>query len=60
MSNDNVTPMDANVYDKEINDTIPYYQEFFNQTLDIVEQYISGNIKWLDLGCGTGKAEIKR
>lgn len=57
MANDNATPMAAKVYDKEISNVIPYYQEFYNQTLDIVEQYSSGNIKWLDLGCGTGSLE---
>lgn len=57
MSNDNATPLAAKVYDKEISNTIPYYQEFYNQTLDIVEQYNSSGIKWLDLGCGTGTLE---
>ena len=34
MNNDNTTPMAAGVYDKEINNTIPYYE----QTLDVIEQ----------------------
>ena len=57
MSNDNATPLAANVYDKEINHTIPYYQEFYHQTLDIIEQCSFSNINWLDLGCGTGTLE---
>lgn len=55
--NDNITPLAANEYDKKINNTIPYYQEFYNQTLDIVEQCDFGHVKWLDLGCGTGNLE---
>lgn len=57
MSSDNATPLVAKLYDKEINNTIPYYGEFYDQTLDVIEQYKSGKIKWLDLGCGTGTLE---
>ncbi len=57
MSNDNTTPVAARFYDREINKTIPYYREFYAQTLDVIEQYKSGKIKWLDLGCGTGALE---
>lgn len=57
MKNDNTTPMTAKEYDKKINDTIPYYSEFYNQTLDIIEQCDFGRIEWLDLGCGTGSLE---
>lgn len=57
MSSDNATPFVAKLYDKEINNTIPYYGEFYDQTLDVIEQYKSGKIKWLDLGCGTGTLE---
>ena len=38
MKNDNTTPMAAGVYDKEINNTIPYYEQFYEQTLDVIEQ----------------------
>lgn len=55
--NDNITPLAANEYDKKINNTIPYYQEFYNETLDIVEQCDFSHVKWLDLGCGTGNLE---
>ncbi len=37
MNNDNTTPMAAGVYDKEINNTIPYYEQFYEQTLDVIE-----------------------
>lgn len=57
MINDNTTPMTAEEYDKKINDTIPYYPDFYDQTLDIVEQCGFRQIDWLDLGCGTGSLE---
>lgn len=57
MNNDNSTPISANEYDKKINQTIPYYSEFYTQTLDVVEQCGFKGIDWLDLGCGTGSLE---
>ena len=57
MENDNTTPMAASEYDKKINQTIPYYSEFYSQTLDIVEQCEFEKMNWLDLGCGTGTLE---
>lgn len=57
MMNDNTTPIAAKEYDQKINHTIPYYSEFYNQTLDIVEQCNFQQINWLDLGCGTGSLE---
>lgn len=57
MANDNTTPLAAKDYDQKINNTIPYYQEFYRQTLDIVRQRNFSNINWLDLGCGTGTLE---
>ena len=55
--NDNTTPMAAKEYDKKINDTIPYYPDFYYQTVDVVEQCNFEKIRWLDLGCGTGSLE---
>ena len=46
MANDNATPLRAMEYDKKINNTIPYYNEFYNQILDIVEQYNFRNLIW--------------
>ena len=57
MSLDNTTPMAAREYDQKINATIPYYPEFYEQTLDVVEQCHFESLDWLDLGCGTGTLE---
>ena len=55
--NDNSTPLSAGEYDSQINKTIPFLSEFYVQTIDVVEQCGYGQIRWLDLGCGTGTLE---
>ena len=57
--NDNTTPMPAAEYDENINRTIPYYNEFYVQTFDVVTQCGYSQLDWLDLGCGTGTLEEK-
>lgn len=54
---DNTTPINAGDYDKSINNTLPYYSEFFEQTFDVIEQWKPDVLDWLDLGCGTGTLE---
>lgn len=49
--------MAAKEYDKKINATIPYYTDFYDQTIDVVEQCKFDKMDWLDLGCGTGSLE---
>ena len=53
----NTTSFLAKEYDNAINNTIPYYQEFYNQTFDIVEECHFEKIAWLNLGGGTGSLE---
>ncbi|MDD5936688.1 MAG: class I SAM-dependent methyltransferase [Clostridiales bacterium] len=57
MTNDNTTPITAKEYDKKINATIPYLQEFYTQTMDVIEQCGFSKFTWMDLGCGTGTLE---
>lgn len=46
-------------YDKKIKMTIPYYEEFYKQVIDIVKIQFDKSLTWLDVGCGTGKmAEV--
>jgi len=50
----NTTPMSAEEYDSKIEKTIPFYTEFYKQTIDLIKAFGFSNAKWLDTGCGTG------
>lgn len=52
---DNKSAFHANEYDKKIKQTIPYYNEFYEQIIDLVKTFHYNSISWLDVGCGTGK-----
>jgi tRNA (cmo5U34)-methyltransferase len=41
-------------YDLQIIDTIPYYESFHNETLNIIKVILERPNIWLDTGCGTG------
>ena len=53
--NDNISAFDAAEYDNEIKRTIPYYEDFYRQVVDIAKIQFAKPVKWLDAGCGTGK-----
>lgn len=46
---------DPEEYDGKIRQTLPYYEEFYQQVTDILKIAEKKEISWLDLGCGTGK-----
>ena len=46
---------DAFEYNDKVEKTVPYYNEFFKQIIDIVDVLEFKDIDWLDIGCGTGK-----
>ncbi len=51
---DNKSSHKASEYDKDVKDTIPYYELFHNETIDLVKT-VKPEVKcWLDTGCGTG------
>ena len=52
--NDNTTPHKALVYDEQVSKTIPEYELFHNQIIDLVSTYNDSPSSWLDTGCGTG------
>lgn len=46
----------AESYDRDILNTIPYYDEVYNQIADVVSvTFLNKAVSWLDIGCGTGK-----
>ena len=53
-NNDNSSSHRSEVYDLQITDTIPYYESFHDETLNIVKIILSEPKIWLDTGCGTG------
>lgn len=50
----NTTPLSATEYDANIENTIPFYYEFYRQTIDLIKSFKIHEGKWLDTGCGTG------
>ena len=53
-NNDNSTPHTSSEYDKQILKTIPYYDRFHMETINIISAFIPKPKFWLDTGCGTG------
>lgn len=46
----------AESYDRDILNTIPYYDEIYTQIADVVSTaFLNKAVSWLDIGCGTGK-----
>lgn len=45
----------AEEYDARIRQTLPYYDEFYEQIVSILETAGAREVSWLDIGCGTGK-----
>lgn len=52
--NDNRSSHRSEDYDHEIRDTIPYYDSFHSETINIVKTILKEPKIWLDTGCGTG------
>lgn len=45
----------AEEYDARIRQTLPYYEEFYEQVIDVLDGSGRKHVLWLDVGCGTGK-----
>lgn len=42
-------------YDQKIRQTLPYYEDFYKQVIELVKTVYDRDVNWLDVGCGTGK-----
>jgi tRNA (cmo5U34)-methyltransferase len=51
---DNSTPHSAATYDAQVRNTIPYYNVFHEQTINLIKAMDLQPRTWLDTGCGTG------
>ena len=51
----NSTPFSVAEYDKQIKRTLPFFEEIYQQIVDIVKVLNLQSLQWLDVGCGTGK-----
>jgi len=51
---DNTTPHKAANYDVDVRKTVPFYDQFYCQTIDLVKSARPDVKVWLDSGCGTG------
>ena len=52
--NDNKTPHKSSEYDIKVRKTIPFYECFHQQTINLIKTIKPNVKKWLDTGCGTG------
>ena len=51
---DNTTPYRASEYDRKVRQTIPFYEMFHAETIDLIRLVKPEAKTWLDTGCGTG------
>jgi len=51
---DNITPHSSEEYDEKVRKTIPYYENFQKETIDLIKTVKPECKFWLDTGCGTG------
>lgn len=52
---DNISAFCSSEYDRKIRQTIPYYDEFYKEVIGLVKVLQKSAVKWLDIGCGTGR-----
>lgn len=56
---DNSTPHKSSEYNNEIRKTIPFYDFFLEETIDLIKMLKPSVKTWLDTGCGTGTLVTK-
>jgi tRNA (cmo5U34)-methyltransferase len=53
-ASDNATPHNSIDYDKQVRQTIPFYETMQRETVDVIRTVLPDVKCWLDTGCGTG------
>lgn len=57
---DNKSSFNSDIYDDNIRRVIPYYDEIYNQIIDLIQTYFENKpVSLLDTGCGSGIMGIK-
>lgn len=56
---DNTTPHSTSEYDEKVRKTIPFYECFHAETIDLVKTLKPDVRGWLDTGCGIGGLILK-
>ena len=56
---DNASAHTSKSYDAEIRGTIPYYDSFHNETINLIKRIAKRPQLWIDTGCGTGNLVVK-
>lgn len=51
---DNTTPYQSDLYDAHVIKTLPYYESYHNETINLIKSLPNKPEIWLDTGCGTG------
>ena len=51
---DNLSPYSAHEYEEGLRKTIPFHQQIYSETVDLVRHARPEVRNWLDTGCGTG------
>ena len=52
---DNLSAFSSREYDEKTKQTLPFYEEYYTQTIELVKMACHSSVNWLDIGCGTGK-----
>ena len=49
--NDNKSAFSSSDFDRKIKQTIPYYDDIYEQVIELVKTLKYNAVKWLDIGC---------
>ena len=53
-NHDNTTPYQSDLYDAHVINTLPYYESYHQETINLIKSLPSPPELWMDTGCGTG------